>query len=520
MADMKKEKANELFLAVILISQILFLMFLTWRFGVQRLDGDDTAEMVLANLLSREGGILSHNWFYSTEIRVLNNQIIMSLLFRLFHSWHLVRTLGTGILVTILLTSYLFLCSRIPEGQHLRKWAPVVLLPFSYVYLDIVLYGLYYIPHISILFFSLGLLLEKKENHGRIRIVVLLLLAFIAGLGGIRIPAVVYTPMFLAAFFLYLSGRDKKTLMLSFAACVTTGVGFLINILVLSRRYTFMTHSNLRLTTPNLYRAKEVVLNTIQVCGGGRPALSVYGIGAIFGLLLFAGIVSMFAVIVKKRREVSPQLQIMILTFVFSWLISAFSAVFTNSGWANRYAMIPCMGMIPVLAESVALCKEKVRRILSAILAGLLLICSTSQVYYFASTDKLKAVRPAYSYILDSGLTFGYSTWEVGDVLTEISDGRIHMCKVQNFANLWRWNWLMEKDYMKYAEDGPVFVLLDKERFDYTDHSVGHFWGEWTKDDLVWTEKAAVGFEDDKYVVWVFSSENEFEKLTGSRPHE
>jgi hypothetical protein len=94
------------------------------------------------------------------------------------------------------------------------------------------------------------------------------------------------------------------------------------------------------------------------------------------------------------------------------------------------------------------------------------------------------------------------------------------MCKIQNFENLWRWNWLMEKDYMKYTEDGPVFLLLDKTRMNYKDHSTGHFFGEWTEDDLTWTKQAHIGFEDDNYIVWTFASEAEFEKITGSVPHE
>ena len=36
---------------------------------------------------------------------------------------------------------------------------------------------------------------------------------------------------------------------------------------------------------------------------------------------------------------------------------------------------------------------------------------------------------------------------------------------------------------------------------------------------MIWKEKAKVGFEDENYVVWVFSSEKEFEEITGSLPN-
>ncbi len=39
--------------------------------GPNRLDADMASEQLLANLLAREGGVMSTNWYYSTELRVL-----------------------------------------------------------------------------------------------------------------------------------------------------------------------------------------------------------------------------------------------------------------------------------------------------------------------------------------------------------------------------------------------------------------------------------------------------------------
>ena len=67
------------------------------------LDSDISSEMVLGELLSKEHGIISPNWFYSTEIRVLNNQIVFSILLTLFHSYHIARVLSGIILVMIIM---------------------------------------------------------------------------------------------------------------------------------------------------------------------------------------------------------------------------------------------------------------------------------------------------------------------------------------------------------------------------------------------------------------------------------
>gem|GEM_PF-5435070 len=42
-----------------------------------RLDADMASEQLLANLLAQKGGVMSTNWYYSTELRVLNTQLVM-----------------------------------------------------------------------------------------------------------------------------------------------------------------------------------------------------------------------------------------------------------------------------------------------------------------------------------------------------------------------------------------------------------------------------------------------------------
>ncbi|MGN0167578.1 MAG: hypothetical protein ACI4AB_06035, partial [Acetatifactor sp.] len=76
------------------------------------LTSDDASELILAKLLSEEGGILSANWFYSSELRVLNSQIIWSFLFHLTQNWHVVRMAGNIILYLILLLSLYYFCRK------------------------------------------------------------------------------------------------------------------------------------------------------------------------------------------------------------------------------------------------------------------------------------------------------------------------------------------------------------------------------------------------------------------------
>ena len=117
--------------------------------GTYFIDADMSSELVLARQLSREGGILSKNWYYSSELRVLNNQLVFAPLFALSDNWQLVRTLGTAITLAVMTACYIFMA----RGTGL-SWtgtfasAGVLLLPLSDSYTYAVLTGLFYIPHI------------------------------------------------------------------------------------------------------------------------------------------------------------------------------------------------------------------------------------------------------------------------------------------------------------------------------------------------------------------------------------
>ena len=78
------------------------------RCGTYFIDSDMSSELVLAKLLSEQGGILAENWFYSTEIKVLNSQIFIAPLFWIFKSWATVRWVGTAVMLALLIAASLF----------------------------------------------------------------------------------------------------------------------------------------------------------------------------------------------------------------------------------------------------------------------------------------------------------------------------------------------------------------------------------------------------------------------------
>ena len=73
---MKKETKKQLLIGAALVLELLFLLlYLNGRID-RLLDSDMSSEMILGQLLARNNGILSDQWYYSTELRVLNTQLI------------------------------------------------------------------------------------------------------------------------------------------------------------------------------------------------------------------------------------------------------------------------------------------------------------------------------------------------------------------------------------------------------------------------------------------------------------
>ena len=99
---------------LLLILSLVMTIRTAWTVSTTLMDSDTSSELVLSEKLAREGGIMSDSWVYSTELQVIDCQIIYSLLFRLTPDWSLVRFWGSVIMDLMLLGAlgYLFRQAR------------------------------------------------------------------------------------------------------------------------------------------------------------------------------------------------------------------------------------------------------------------------------------------------------------------------------------------------------------------------------------------------------------------------
>lgn len=102
----REEKCLWLCLCAALLISICFIALK----GRKYLDSDMASEMILANLLNQEGGVLSKNWFYSTELRVFCLQPFYRIgLLIQPHDWYMARVIGQMLCLIATIVSYLYM---------------------------------------------------------------------------------------------------------------------------------------------------------------------------------------------------------------------------------------------------------------------------------------------------------------------------------------------------------------------------------------------------------------------------
>ena len=141
--------------AILLCILVMALVYIYVNY-YKLMNGDTSSELVLGKHLYQNGSILSKGWIYSTEIKVLNAQIIYKLVYPFFaNNWLLYRMGVDAIMLIVLVASYLFMMFAIGLFDVGLRTSWILPLPFSASYGYVVAYGVFYTPYIISHFFLL-----------------------------------------------------------------------------------------------------------------------------------------------------------------------------------------------------------------------------------------------------------------------------------------------------------------------------------------------------------------------------
>ena len=494
------------------IADVLYI----WFNGNNLLNSDVAAELILAKELNKEGTLLSTNWYYSTELRVINTQLAYKLGFALFPDhWHAARTVAVAILLLVLILVAIYFSKAISYPLAGPILSVVMLAPYSCWYGWNVVFNSYYVPHIALTFLALTLFLRTLQTKGRRRAVCIVLsvaLAFTASLGGVRQPMICYSPLLLAVVVYLLSGKEKKIdshvlhiLGYAFFLFVAACAGYLVNDKVLSRYYTFESKSTRVWNDLSLNNVLSCLSDLAALFGwrSDVPIVSLSGIGNILSLLLIA--VLLFCTVKCYRKIQLDESEKLVLLFS----ISAFIVLLAIYGFAyNSYNESYWTLFLPYIFIGATLCLKHEdidwkKYIVTGFCLVTVLINSllTYQDPYISWVPNDLDIQNAVAWLVENGYTQGIAGFWDSDIITALSNGQIEMWTVGDVDEPQINEWLQVKSHNTYPEKGKIFIIRPMSDLTGQDPVINEY--------LVGTVDH-LAYQDDNYFIYSFDSAEEY----------
>lgn len=492
---MKRERIIEKVAFCCLIVTFAFVCYFLYKRVDYMIDSDCSSEMVLARLLAEEGGILSKNWYYSTEIRVLNTQLVWAVLFRFIDDWHMVRVLGTAFCYGVMVLSYLYMCKQLGMSKTAAYLsAMVILLPTSEVYRNYVLVNAAYVIYFiySFTLFGLLLFLTKATNWLNVvmGIVALTIVSIFAGISGLREFLVFFIPVLMAALswcfcqfhrtegiekdrvLATLWGMQGRFLGFSVYATFVAGMGYLYNAKVLGLQYRFLGFSNVRYTNFTL-ETLGIFFNWCLESLGYSINLGLFeGLfyNAFVFLVMLIVVLSLYSLL-KRPKKYKEEIQILDIYFVIALLVLCAFYAFSDMEWGSTRYVLPVMiFVVPIIAIHLSGTPALHKKIATIVLGTLLMINSLQRYEFFFRLDQTRDIRDVVNYVTEQGYEEGYATFWNANVLTELSNGEVDMrCWLDSGDGTLMelvesidqtYNWLQHTHHTGSTPPGKFFFVL------------------------------------------------------------
>ena len=443
--SIKKETAALIIGIILLIISIFSLELYLDRTLESQTDTDVSSELILAKLLAEEGRIITPNWYYSTELRVFNTNLVFAPLFRFFHNWHKVRLLGTVLLHFSIILSVFVLCRSLKIFSLFPVISLMLLTPFSDGYYQYVLRFPYYIPHIVITVLSFSMCVfymrmgKSKKTGKRMLLLANGSLSLLAGLGGARQIIVCYIPLFLSVFVpsffnkMKTNGaeaddRTKHFLKIS-AVCLAGGLaGYCVNTRILSEIYHFQIHE-VSFALFDLNRMVAAISGFFLSFG--------YTDGPLNGRTVFRNFASVFLFVcslysavkgIRNRQEKSGAYYHLSCFYISSIIVYILLYSFTDTVYADRYnipVIILAFPMIAMGLTCLADYKRAFRMLMLVIWIGLTVFSGYDVLKNTGIEEDKTDHQKIADFLVENGYNSGYATFWNSNILTELSNGII-----------------------------------------------------------------------------------------------
>lgn len=453
--------------------------YVTWYVTGNYVDSDSASELVLAKHLADTRQIMSQDWFYSTELRVFQHQWVYAPLMLLLNDWHLVRFLGALILQTGYILSFAYMTR---QGCFSREtfWysAALLLLPVSTAYGRIILYHTYYILYITMSFLMYGLVINLYKTWDPRRLSrwllmgTLMAVSFLSGTNGVRQLMITHAPMLFSIAVLSLqqdteNSRSASLLskpvlrFLAFAllaaACSFAALKF--NQLVLHKYFVDDPYYSDNVGLMDFSLMDDMLFGYLHQFGFRMsvPLMSLFGILSI-GSVVAGG----YALYVSARALFQPKspnhpyflilsclcsfTTVMTASFLFTSHYLFYFALYFTLAWP--WAVIPLVESLRENPHKFSPLHKK--RILATAAMMVVLLSGwlnnawftrsidmeqTYEGLSYKNRDTKDQLSGATAFLQENGYKIGYASYWNANVVTEVTDGTVHMIGVTIYTD-------------------------------------------------------------------------------------
>jgi len=526
---------------ILFVLALLFSFSVAYYFAYHYNDSDFASELLLGNFLAEQNKLISSDWFYGSELRVVSTNLVYMPLFKLFDDWRTVYFVGAWIIQLLLVGSYYYLSRQIGLKRNaFFLSAALMLLPVCILYGRFTLYQTYYAPCTILGFLIAGFYLSVIRHRGRqtfiaqgLRLFALFALAFAGSLNGARqIPGTIL-PLAAAAVAVSILSQPKHTLFidilrrqwfqltLAAAVCIFAGLGFWFQNAVLLTRYSiYISPIDSAVALPSADNFVNILTGYLSMFGyqENRLLFSAEGILALAGA--FAAIVFLvFGMrnLLSRKAERTPEATFAAVMYPVAMIL--ITCIFLATPKYQNYVtyflpafvwIFPFIGLF--LQENPAVIRKLTVSHALVYLSCLILLGSglynalyfldpqDKQVEYdFLSqetTETLHSFNGVVDFIEENGYEVGYATHWQANIITAATNGEIPMIRIIRVYPDFRYSYddcltYKQTRELSFVEDKEMFLLLTRDEADIFSGS-----------DLA--AFAILIYEDDNYKIFTF----------------
>lgn len=453
-------------------------------------DSDLASEMILSDLLNKERTIISHNWFYSTELKVVNLQWFYRLGLLIFpNDWHLARTFGMAITLALFAAAMLFFVKCAGLGRAGLWMVGTLLWPFGQHYLVYAIYGGYYLVYTFFYMLVLALVLRSlnaDKKHCALQWVLACVITAVAGMNGVKQLMVFHAPLCLAAAILLVLAlhscgktdwkaaldacrKEVRLLAASLVTAVAAAAGYFVSNAVLSRMYDFKSYNFIVWNRDeDWFTLDRILMDFFHEFGyeNGSGVFHFGGIAAAVGLLLGCWMFFCIVRLLLRLDKLERNDKLLVLLLVAMLAVCGVAYTYFH----EYYLYFWLMNMPVAIAVMAVEIKTEdfhilgARQLLGVGLAACFTLCAVSTVRQEQEHPYLahKGLNTAAEWLVDNGYTQGYSTFWNGNAMTELTSGKLEVWTLQSLDRDDVPNWLQPKSHLTTDPEHP-FLLIDTE---------------------------------------------------------